>query len=210
MAEQISEAYSELRGNRPPKGVSNSLAKQIEGVIAELLPGPARIREHIRAVTQSRIDMGTSLRWWSPTGFPIDNRYEELIVTTLELKMHKRDENGLVLERFRPRVADGHTGEILEEKALNGSAPNFVHSLDASHLVRVVLASNADNINNIVTVHDCFACLAPHAVRFNQIIRRELALMYSTYDPIRALGGGGIALGDLDPLGVQFGELSWS
>jgi DNA-directed RNA polymerase len=207
---QIGEEYIELTGSRAPKGASSALTKQIEEIIAELLPGPARIRERIRAITQSRTDEGKFLQWKTPTGFPVCNRYEESLVTTLELKMHKKDKNGLVLSRFRPKVADGHTGEILEEKALNGSAPNFVQSLDASHLIRVVLAANGENISDILTVHDSYACLAPHAVRFNQIIRIELAKMYKTYDPIRALGGGDIALGDLDPLEVQFGELSWS
>ena len=34
--------------------------------------------------------------------------------------------------------------------------------------------------------------------------------MYSTYNPIRALQANAPELGDLDPLEVQFGELSWS
>jgi hypothetical protein len=118
--------------------------------------------------------------------------------------------------RYRPKVAEGHTGKILLNDTLNGAAPNFVHSMDAAHLIRVVLASAEEGITDIVTVHDCFACLAPHAKRFNQIIRMQLAILYQTYDPIRTLRDCNPSniplpeLGDLDPLDVQFGELSWS
>ena len=113
-------------------------------------------------------------------------------------------------------MADGHTGKILDEKAQNGAAPNFVHSMDAAHLIRLVLASAEEGITDIATVHDSYACLAPHAKRFNQIIRTQLAILYQTYDPIRTLQDCNSSnvpapeLGELDPLEVQFGELSWS
>ena len=212
MSQQIYETYVELRGDPPPKGASPILAKQIEAVLVELLPGPARIRQWIRAITQSRTDEGKFLQWKTPTAFPVINRYEEPLVHELLLKM--RTGGGAI--RYRPRVADGHTGKILNKDALNGSAPNFVHSMDAAHLIRVVLASAEEDITDIVTVHDSFACLAPHAKRFNQIIRTQLAILYQTYDPIRTLQDCNPSnvpapeLGDLDPLEVQFGELSWS
>jgi hypothetical protein len=46
-----------------------------------------------------------------------------------------------------------------------------------------------ENINDIFVVHDCFAVLAPHAVRLNQLIRREMGMLYlagtaTTEDPI--------------------------
>ena len=55
MSRQIYETDGE-RGDPPPKGASLALAKQIEAVLVELLPGPARIRQWIRAITQSRND----------------------------------------------------------------------------------------------------------------------------------------------------------
>jgi hypothetical protein len=38
-----------------------------------------------------------------------------------------------------------------------------------------------------LTVHDGFACLAPQATRFDQIIRRELAMLYARQDHLRDL-----------------------
>jgi DNA-directed RNA polymerase len=129
--------------------------------------------------------------------------------------MRKQGSSDIAI-RYRPRVADGHTGKILLSDTLNGAAPNFVHSMDAAHLIRVVLASAEAGITDVVTVHDSFACLAPYAKRFNQIIRVQLGILYQTYDPIRTLqicnpnNVPGPEMGNLDPLDVQFGELSWS
>jgi DNA-directed RNA polymerase len=36
----------------------------------------------------------------------------------------------------------------------------------------VVLAAQAEGIE-MLAIHDCFACIAPHAKRFNEIIRNE-------------------------------------
>jgi hypothetical protein len=58
-------------------------------------------------------------------------------------------------------------------------------------LVRVVNAATdpAEKIDDILVVHDSFAVHAPNAVRLNQLIRRELGMMYmagtaTTEDPV--------------------------
>jgi hypothetical protein len=91
-----------------------------------------------------------------------------------------------------------------------------------------------EEIKDILVVHDCFACHSPRAVRLNQIIRRELAMMYHAgtattqnkisevvrhYDPISKLCRANSIkqmpvatklipppLGDLDPLDVLKAE----
>jgi DNA-directed RNA polymerase len=106
----------------------------------------------------------------------------------------------------RHKVAEGATPEINRRKLLNAAAANYVHSLDASHLVKIVNAANAEGINNILTVHDSFSCLATQATRFNQIIREQLVLMYENNPlaDLHARNAVGTALtlpdlGDLDP-----------
>jgi DNA-directed RNA polymerase len=61
---------------------------------------------------------------------------------------------------------------------MNGAAPNFVHALDASHLIRVVNAAASEGITSLAVVHDSFGCLAPQARELHRIIRKQLALLY--------------------------------
>jgi DNA-directed RNA polymerase, mitochondrial len=90
--------------------------------------------------------------------------------------------DGSVKRQTKVSVATGDLKEIDKAKAANGVAPNFVHALDASHLLLVANASAREGIRSIATVHDSFGCLAPQAAQFNQIIRAEFALMYETHD----------------------------
>jgi DNA-directed RNA polymerase, mitochondrial len=61
---------------------------------------------------------------------------------------------------------------------MDGAVPNFVHSLDASHLIRVVNAAAREDVTSVAVVHDSFGCLAPHARALYWVIREELALLY--------------------------------
>jgi hypothetical protein len=56
-----------------------------------------------------------------------------------------------------------------------------------------------------MSVHDCYATLAPHVTRFAQIRRWELAKMYEL-KPFSPLGLPACAGGKLDPLAVGFSE----
>jgi DNA-directed RNA polymerase, mitochondrial len=60
--------------------------------------------------------------------------------------------------------------------------PNFVHPLDAAHLLRTVNAAVAGGISAIATVHDSFACLPSRAARFRQLIQEEFVRMYQEHD----------------------------
>jgi DNA-directed RNA polymerase len=88
--------------------------------------------------------------------------------------------------------------------------------MDASHLLRFVLAATAEGINDLTVVHDSFGYLATRAVRCGQLIRNTLALMYLRQDHISDLRDrNGLILnsvpqpGNLDPLAPQDAEYNW-
>ena len=164
--------------------------------------------KYIRALAQHCIDSGRFLTWTSPTGFPIENSYcEEHDVITVNLK------RGEV--RIRHDILpDGCTDKVKLPKALDSAAPNFIHSLDAAHLVRTVNAAVAEGITDILTVHDSFYCLAPQATRFRDIILEQLAELYRD-DPLAELRRRNVGDPDILPLPeygllVRWLDNSWS
>ena len=86
--------------------------------------------------------------------------------------------------RVEHDIADGVKDEIDYDGVRYAAAPNFVHSLDAAHLIKVV---NAAEGIDLLTVHDCFYCLAPQATRLHEIILAELANLYRDNDPLEDL-----------------------
>jgi DNA-dependent RNA polymerase len=177
--QQISTAFRRLRQHSwPPNGGFRFLAEKVMEACELLLPGPAEVMKYVRALAQHCIDHGRFLEWTSPSGFPISNRYQVPNIVTFNLR------RGSI--RLRHNIADGATDEVKLPKALDSAAPNFIHSLDAAHLVRTVNASVSEGIADILTIHDSFYCLAPQATRFNEIILEELAALYEG-DPLAEL-----------------------
>lgn len=181
MADKLLETYRDLfRNSTEPKPEAiRFLAKTVRAACEDLLPGPTRIMNYVRKLALYRYKQEKFLEWRTGTGFPVSNRYQEPNVVDLDLG------SGGVRSRYT--VADGALPKIKKGKILNAASPNFVHSLDATHLIRTVLSANNEGIRDILTVHDSMACLAPHARLFGQIIRREMAMLYIASNPLADL-----------------------
>ena len=168
------------------------------------MPRPLAVMRYLRAVAKQLAGQNRILEWRSPTGFPVANRYYYALTKRIAVPCAYRS--------MQFTIAYGRSEEVDPVGAKNSAAPNYTHSLDAAHLIRVVLGARAEGIG-CLTVHDCFSCLAPHAARFSQIIRREMAMLYAQQDHLAALGDFGIerpVYGKLEPFGVQDAEYTFS
>jgi DNA-directed RNA polymerase len=175
-AEQIEEVYKGLRLEWRHESAFLYLAKKVLQACKEELAGPQEVMDHLVKVAKHCTAENRFLQWTSPSGFPVENRYR----VPNEVRINCM--SGSI--RIRHTIADGFTEEIDREQVKRSAAPNFVHSLDAAHLIKVVNAAANEGITDILTVHDCFSCLAPHAERFQKIITHELSEMYANNDPL--------------------------
>jgi len=164
--------YGELAQNtKPPKGAFRYLANKVREVCERELRGPQDVMDYIQRVAKHCADQGRFLEWPSPSGFPVSNRYQVpnmVTVTCLRGSVRVAEHD----------IADGVTDEIDHDGVKFAAAPNFVHSLDAAHLVKTVNAAVSEGITDLLTVHDCFYCLAPQATRLQKIILAELTNLY--------------------------------
>jgi DNA-directed RNA polymerase len=179
--DQIAEAYKSFRQNaQPSKDGFRYLADKVLKACALELAGPKSVMDHICALAERCADENRFLEWTSPSGFPVSNRYQKLKMVTVNCMSGK-------LRIAQHRVAGGVTNKINRKKVVSAAAPNFIHSLDAAHLIKVVNAAVSEGITDLLTVHDCFYCLAPQASRLQEIILGELAALYHDNDPLTDL-----------------------
>lgn len=155
---------------------SKYLAGHIYKAIEEVVHLPAQAMTFLQKLAKALAHEGKPLRWVTPTGLPWINRYHEPITQQISLWLHDRGVPTRML------IATGEQREIAKDKAANGVAPNFVHALDAAHLLRVANASRRADILSVATVHDSFGCLASRAGAFRRIILQEFVTMYEEHD----------------------------
>lgn len=163
----------------PDKGfaAASYLAKQNYAAITRTVHYPEQAKEFLRKLAQALAHEAKSLKWTTPAGLPWINRYHKTKTDRVRLWLHDRE--------VRIRVAMGEETKINKEKAANAVSPNFVHALDAAHLLRTTNAARAAGITAMATVHDSFGCRACDAGRFRRIIREEFVRMYVQHDVLR-------------------------
>ena len=151
---ELSQALRSIDGGeKPPKGHAGYLHRITMEVVQELMPRAMELREAITELaTQCSIE-GRYARWTSPSGFPAENRHE----TPAFERVY-----GVGGTEFTVIKAGG--GKLDLVGCRNGLVPNFIHSMDAAHLVRVACAAKAENIE-MLSIHDCYAALAPELRR---------------------------------------------
>jgi DNA-directed RNA polymerase len=159
-------------------GASALLAKFASVTIADELPLPMKAMDFLQKLAATMAHAGKPLEWVTPTGLPWSNRYHAPLTYRVKLWMHDQG----VRRRYEPRVADGCEKAIDKDRAVNGSAPNFVHACDASHLLLTVNAAVQEGITQFALVHDSFGSLPSHAARFQGIIREAFVEMYEQHD----------------------------
>jgi DNA-directed RNA polymerase len=201
MKDQIADAAEELE-LRPSKDAVKVLRDHVWQVIGEVMPGAVALRDWLQDRVKQEFARGGSVSWLTPTGVPVSNHYRKDKVVRVMLPF--LGEN--------VRIGNGYSAELDGNKMENGIIANYVHSIESSHLARSVNAAVNEGIVDVATVHDCFASLAPHVLRFARIRRRELSLLYHR-NPLGQLVWRYVRSasdlprrGKLTPLALQFSE----
>jgi DNA-directed RNA polymerase, mitochondrial len=146
------------------------LSKTIVVAIKEKAPRAVEARDFIRRLAELHAENNKMLRWF--TLMPICNTYYK--PDTKQMKNFSGK---------RTKVTVGDTNEVEEHDAILGAPANFTHSYDAMLLMMIANAADAEGLP-LLTVHDCFAWLAPHAARGNEIKRQQLVKLYTENDPL--------------------------
>jgi DNA-directed RNA polymerase len=146
--------------------------------IEEFIHAPAEAMGFLRKVALGLAHESKSAVWTTPCGLPVMSWYPEQDHTRITLFLHDR---GYKVQH-KVKIDTEAKDTVRKEKSANGIAPNFVHSMDACHLMMVVNAAASEDITQVALVHDSFGCLAADATRWNEIIREQFTRLYTEFD----------------------------
>jgi DNA-directed RNA polymerase len=194
MASQLVEdlmqplALEVLSGERPnhPFGEDNGftasrfLASQIFSAIEEVVKKPAEAMAFLRQIAKALAHENKPVTWITPVGVPWINRYHAPSTERVTLWLNDK---GVTIPHT-VGVANGWQKDIDKTKAANSIAPNFVHALDASHLMMTVNGLRDINITDVALVHDSFAVHASNAATLGRVLREQFVRLYTEFDPL--------------------------
>lgn len=109
------------------------------------------------------------VRWTSPIGLPVMQAYTDMIESRLGVHVGGRRIQ-LTLKREGTRLSSRRQG--------SGIAPNFVHSLDAAHLLSTVNLGVENGLSSFAVIHDSFAVHACDTALLNGVLRESFVRQY--------------------------------
>lgn len=169
--------HFEDNGFKPSLYMSKVTQDAVERTVVKAAQAMAWLKEVASVVTAE----GLPVRWTTTDGLPVVQHYREL-------KAHRVDTMifGSRVTTTLMREVKGEDGKPLvsRRKQASGLSPNFVHSLDATHLRMAVLQAYNEGIKSVALIHDSFGTHAADTARFFVILREALVRMYTETDVI--------------------------
>jgi len=151
------------------------LSKQLILAINDTCVGPLKTMKFIQKLTDHILSSGeTCTRWTSPSGFPV--LYEMWIQKNIKVRGRIRG-LGQISHRIKVPVVTPN-GDLIpcRRSFASGCSPNFVHSMDAAHMAKVIASFSGD----FGAIHDSFST---HACDVNDLLEHtkwQFAMMYNS------------------------------
>jgi DNA-directed RNA polymerase len=168
------------------------IVQSVRNAMNVVVPGPMRVMRYIESEVAKAIKRGaTEIRWKTPSDFIVVQRLMKYETKRVELKL---------LGRCQINVIDGEKGVDLRHHK-NATAPNLIHSLDASLLHISAVKFNAP----ISLIHDSVLCRATDMTYLSTLVRDTYMHIFTKHEPLKdfaqAIGAETEPpiIGDLEP-----------
>ena len=143
------------------------IGKHIWRAIQENITGATTAMDWLRGCAKCANKAGVLLHWRTPSGFHVAHPYQN----PKEVRIRCLSGEAVF------RVYDPDRG-LAAHRQRNGLPPNFVHSLDASHLIMTVAAAAACGIHHFMVIHDSFGTHACKVDLLRDILREQFVRLY--------------------------------
>lgn len=208
---ELFEDAEENLGRRAPSWLADDdtlfkavsvLTTKIYQAVAQVAPGLLTGMTWVRKLVRVWKDQAPRKPiWWeAPTGFPVFRDNYEPCEHSVKAVC---DGQPLWLTYYTPK----RPLAIRWGKVETSTPPNFVHSLDAAHLMRSVVRASTAGVKQIVTVHDAFGTTPAKTGKLVSILRKEFTRLYKE-DHFKRLAKMAKAAGVTPPAGPSVGSLN--
>ncbi|EJG2230104.1 MULTISPECIES: DNA-directed RNA polymerase [Vibrio] len=138
--------------------------------ICAMAERPSRVMQSLQRYAELIAKSGKKMRWTTPLGLIVEQRYE---------KVEKYKIDSMITGQKRMQTTTQRsTGEVDANGQKNGAAPNWVHSLDASLLLKVLsVGFKKYGLKHWRVVHDSFAVHAADTETMVTLLKNTMADM---------------------------------
>ena len=167
---------SYIRDALKEKGIEinkDDLTQSVQAVrdaMDEVVPGPMNVMKWIEDEVSKAIKRGDKqLKWVTPSGFVVSQKIMKKQIEILKLQL---------LGRCELHVATSDKDVVDKTRHKAATAPNLIHSLDASLLCLATMSFN----NPIALIHDSVLCRATDMCKLSTLVRQTYMHLFAEHD----------------------------
>ena len=154
------------------------ISRIIDTKIFELYPPLGRIYEYFTKISKLMLSLEVPLTWFTPIGLKLTQQYLKTKINKVSVKMGATS---------RTLALKTSIEETDNRKQVQAIIPNIIHSLDASHLIKIIITSiennkvvkKEDQIKYIIPIHDCFGTLPNSFANLDLLVKQEFIKLYT-------------------------------
>ena len=148
-----------------------SCVSAVRAAMNEVVPGAMRVMKWIETEVSRAIKGGAQeIEWTTPSGFVVRQRLMKTARTTIESQL---------MGTVKISIVGAETGVDLKHHK-NATAPNLIHSLDASLLHLAVVEVNFP----IALIHDSVLCRATDMCKLSTLVRKTYMTLFAENEPL--------------------------
>lgn len=157
------------------------LSGRMKAAVEDANPAATAAMKYLQSLCY-RIPTAKHLQWKTPLGGLVINRYTESEETKVSVK--SMNLTHLLVYNRNYEVNN-------KRKAKSGISPNWIHSLDATHLMMTINAFGGD----IMPIHDSVATHACDVDEMHKAVREQFVLLYTKHDVLQEITDAAVECG---------------
>tara|TARA_R100001530_G_scaffold564_3_gene946 strand:- start:115 stop:2451 length:2337 start_codon:yes stop_codon:yes gene_type:complete len=168
----IRDALNE-KGVEVDKDELTVTVQAVRDAMHRVVPGPMKVMKWIEDEVSKAISRGVSeIQWKTPSDFIVNQKIMKKNIEVLELKL---------LGRCKIHVATGDTDKVDKNRHKAATAPNLIHSLDASLLHIATMRFK----HPIALIHDSVLCRATDMSILSTLVRETYMHLFAQHDYLK-------------------------
>lgn len=145
------------------------LAKKIWEAVTVTLVAAGQAMDWVKEVVRVANKAEVAIGWTTPSGFPVEQSYKNMTSIRVDTAINGRTNLRLEIP----------TDDLDYRKQCSAIAPNWIHSLDASHMALTVVACKEQGVDSFAVIHDSFGTHAADTEIMFATVRDTFVDMYS-------------------------------
>lgn len=174
-----------------PNSAARFMAKLIWEALSTTVVAAVGAMNWLQKAASAIVAEGMPVHWVTPVGFPVWQEYRKMTLKRVDTVIC-----GSI--RLTMQVAQEESEKKINpldpHKNVNGISPNFVHSMDASHLMLTALAAGEQGVSHFAMIHDSFGTCPGNAGVMFKVVRETMVKTYSENDVIAGFYEGFVNL----------------